>query len=57
EILVVPLPASFREINLTFDGSSDPSRHVRAFENMSVLYGYSDPVSCRAFLSTLRGGV
>ncbi|CAA0835683.1 Unknown protein, partial [Striga hermonthica] len=34
----------------------DPARHVRAFENMSVLHGYSDPVSCRAFLSTLRGG-
>ncbi|CAA0824202.1 Unknown protein, partial [Striga hermonthica] len=56
EILAASLPASFREINLIFDGSSDPSRHVRAFENMSVLHGYSDPVSCRAFLSTLRGG-
>ncbi|CAA0843025.1 Unknown protein, partial [Striga hermonthica] len=56
EILAAPLPASFREINLVFDGSSDPSRHVRAFENMSVLHGYSDPVSCRAFLSTLQGG-
>ncbi|CAA0841955.1 Unknown protein, partial [Striga hermonthica] len=56
EILAAPLPASFREINLIFDGSSDPSRHVRAFENMSVLHGYSDPVNCRAFLSTLRGG-
>ncbi|CAA0830744.1 Unknown protein, partial [Striga hermonthica] len=56
EILAAPLPASFREINLIFDGSSDPSRHVRAFENMSVLHRYSDPVSCRAFLSTLRGG-
>ncbi|CAA0808771.1 Unknown protein, partial [Striga hermonthica] len=56
EILAAPLPASFWEINLIFDGSNDPSRHVRAFENMSVLHGYSDPVSCRAFLSTLRGG-
>ncbi|CAA0817307.1 Unknown protein, partial [Striga hermonthica] len=56
EILAAPLPASFWEINLIFDGSSDPSRHVRAFENMSVLHGYSDLVSCRAFLSTLRGG-
>ncbi|CAA0805859.1 Unknown protein, partial [Striga hermonthica] len=56
EILAAPLPAGFREINLIFYGSSDPSRHVRAFENMSVLHGYSDLVSCRAFLSTLRGG-
>ncbi|CAA0811123.1 Unknown protein, partial [Striga hermonthica] len=56
EILGAPLPASFREINLTFDGSSDPSRHVRAFEYMSVFHGYSDSVSWSAFLSTLRGG-
>ncbi|CAA0811499.1 Uncharacterized mitochondrial protein AtMg00860, partial [Striga hermonthica] len=56
DILVAPLPASFWEISLIFDGSSDSSRHVRDFENMSVLHGYSNPVSCRAFLSTLRGG-
>ncbi|CAA0841358.1 Unknown protein, partial [Striga hermonthica] len=43
EILAAPLPASFREINLIFDGSSDPSRHVRAFENM--------PGPCRTSLA------
>ncbi|CAA0825642.1 Unknown protein, partial [Striga hermonthica] len=43
DILAAPLPASFQEINLIFYGSSDPSRHERAFENMSILHGYSDP--------------
>ncbi|CAA0822301.1 Unknown protein, partial [Striga hermonthica] len=54
-ILTAPLPNNFRETNFVFDGS-DPSRHVRTFENMAVLRGYSDSVCCRAFLSTLRGG-
>ncbi|CAA0827453.1 Unknown protein, partial [Striga hermonthica] len=56
EILVAPLPNNFKETNLVYDGSSDPSRHVRTFENMDVLRGYSDSVYCRAFLLTLRGG-
>ncbi|CAA0828740.1 Unknown protein, partial [Striga hermonthica] len=56
EILAAPLPNNFKETNLGYDGSSDPSRHVRTFENMVVLHGYSDSVCCRAFLSTLRGG-
>ncbi|CAA0811070.1 Unknown protein, partial [Striga hermonthica] len=42
EILATPLPANFKETNLVYDGSSDPSRHVRTFENMAVLHGYSD---------------
>ncbi|CAA0821485.1 Unknown protein, partial [Striga hermonthica] len=57
DILAAPLPINYKDTNLVFDGTSDPSRHVRTFENMAVLYGYTDPVSCRAFLSTLRGGV
>ncbi|CAA0827112.1 Unknown protein, partial [Striga hermonthica] len=56
EILAAPLPNNFKETNLVYDGSSDPSRHVRTFENMAVLHGYSDSICCRAFLSTLRGG-
>ncbi|CAA0811050.1 Unknown protein, partial [Striga hermonthica] len=57
EILAAPLPNNFKETNLVYDGSSDQSRHVRTFENMAVLHGYSDSVCCcRAFLSTLRGG-
>ncbi|CAA0837914.1 Polynucleotidyl transferase- ribonuclease H-like superfamily protein, partial [Striga hermonthica] len=56
DILAAPLPNNYKDTNLVFDGTSDPSRHVRTFENMVVLHGYTDPVSCRAFLSTLRGG-
>ncbi|CAA0840187.1 Unknown protein, partial [Striga hermonthica] len=56
DILAAPLPNNYMDTNLVFDGTSDPSRHVRTFENMAVLHGYTDPVSCRAFLSTLRGG-
>ncbi|CAA0825685.1 Unknown protein, partial [Striga hermonthica] len=56
EILAAPLPNNFKETNLVYDGSSDPSRHVRTFENMAVLHGYSNSVCCRAFLSALRGG-
>ncbi|CAA0819860.1 Unknown protein, partial [Striga hermonthica] len=56
EILAAPLPNNFEETNLVYDGSSGPSRHVRTFENMVVLHGYSDSVCCRAFLSTLCGG-
>ncbi|CAA0834933.1 Unknown protein, partial [Striga hermonthica] len=56
DILAAPLPNNYKDTNLVFDGISDPSRHVRTFENMAVLHGYTDPVSCRSFLSTLRGG-
>ncbi|CAA0843039.1 Unknown protein, partial [Striga hermonthica] len=56
DILAAPLQNNYKDTNLVFDGTSDPSRHVRTFENMAVLHGYTDPVSCRAFLSTLRGG-
>ncbi|CAA0839527.1 Unknown protein, partial [Striga hermonthica] len=42
EILAAPLPNNFKEANLVYDGSSDPLRHVRTFENMAVLHGYSD---------------
>ncbi|CAA0840482.1 Unknown protein, partial [Striga hermonthica] len=42
EILTAPLPNNFRVTNLVYDGSSDPSRRVRTFENMDVLHGYSD---------------
>ncbi|CAA0832647.1 Unknown protein, partial [Striga hermonthica] len=55
DILAAPLPNNYKDTNLVFDGTSDPSRHVRTFENMAVLHGYTDSVSCRAFLSTLRG--
>ncbi|CAA0825719.1 Unknown protein, partial [Striga hermonthica] len=54
-ILDADLPQGFRELNIWYDGSTDPSRHLRSFENMAVLHRYNDPVQCRAFLTTLRG--
>ncbi|CAA0830805.1 Unknown protein, partial [Striga hermonthica] len=54
-ILDTDLPQGFRELNIWYDGSTDPSRHLRSFENMAVLHRYNDPVQCRAFLTTLRG--
>ncbi|CAA0840360.1 Unknown protein, partial [Striga hermonthica] len=56
-ILDADLPQGFRELNIWYDGSTDPSRHLRSFENMAVLHCYNDPVQCRAFLMTLRGPV
>ncbi|CAA0839982.1 Unknown protein, partial [Striga hermonthica] len=54
-ILDADLPQGFRDINISYDGSTNPSRHKRSFENMAVLHRYNDPVQCRAFLMTLRG--
>ncbi|CAA0825649.1 Uncharacterized mitochondrial protein AtMg00860, partial [Striga hermonthica] len=49
------LPQGFRDLNISYDGSTDPSWHMRSFENMAVLHRYNNPVQCRAFLATLRG--
>ncbi|CAA0836871.1 Unknown protein, partial [Striga hermonthica] len=54
-ILDADLPQGFRDLNISYAGSTDPSRHMRSFENMAVLHRYNDPVQCRAFLTTLRG--
>ncbi|CAA0829975.1 Unknown protein, partial [Striga hermonthica] len=54
-ILDADLPQGFRELNIWYDGLTDPSRHLRSFENMAVLHRYNDHVQCRAFLTTLRG--
>ncbi|CAA0808215.1 Unknown protein, partial [Striga hermonthica] len=54
-ILDADLPQGFRELNIWYDGSTDPSRHLRSLENMAVLHRYNDLVQCRAFLTTLRG--
>ncbi|CAA0830082.1 Unknown protein, partial [Striga hermonthica] len=54
-ILDADLPEGFRELNIWYDGSTDPSRHLRSFENTAVLHRYNDPVQRRALLTTLRG--
>ncbi|CAA0811514.1 Unknown protein, partial [Striga hermonthica] len=55
EVLGADLPQGFRELTMSYDGSTDPARHLRSFENIAVLHRYSDPVCCRAFLTTLKG--
>ncbi|CAA0830899.1 Unknown protein, partial [Striga hermonthica] len=54
-ILDADLPPGFCDLNISYDGSNDPSRLLRSFENMAVLHRYNDPVQCQAFLTTLRG--
>ncbi|CAA0834811.1 Unknown protein, partial [Striga hermonthica] len=55
DVLGADLPHSFREPSIYYDGSSDPARHLRSFENVAVLHRYNDGVCCRAFLTTLKG--
>ncbi|CAA0808848.1 Unknown protein, partial [Striga hermonthica] len=55
DVLGEDLPSNFRELSLSYDGSADPARHLRSFNNIAVLHRYSDAVSCRAFLTTLKG--
>ncbi|CAA0843107.1 Unknown protein, partial [Striga hermonthica] len=54
-IMDADMPQGFRDLNISYGGSTDPSCHMRSFENMAVLHRYNDPVQCRAFLTTLRG--
>ncbi|CAA0840331.1 Unknown protein, partial [Striga hermonthica] len=55
DVLGGDLPSNFRELSLSYDGSADPARHLRSFDNIAVLHRYSDAVCCRAFLTTLKG--
>ncbi|XP_073137071.1 uncharacterized protein [Henckelia pumila] len=38
-----------------YDGKGDPEEHLACFENAALLHKYSDPIKCRAFLTTLIG--
>ena len=56
EVLRYPLPAKFRMPQVeAFDGVKDPFDHLNTYKNQMELYGYQDPVRCRAFAITLKG--
>ncbi|CAA0824956.1 Unknown protein, partial [Striga hermonthica] len=57
DVLGGDLPSNFRELSLSFDGSADPTKNLRSFDNIDVLHRYSDAVCCRAFVMTLKGSV
>ena len=56
EVLHFLLPAKFRMPQVeAFDGVRDPVDHLNTYKNQMELYGYQDPVRCRAFSITLKG--
>ena len=56
EVLHFPLPAKFKMPQIeAFDGAKDPVDHLNTYKNQMELYGYQDPVRCRAFAITLKG--
>ena len=55
-VLHFPLPAKFRMPQIeAFDGTKDPVDHLNTYKTHMELYGYQDPVRCRAFAITLKG--
>ena len=55
-VLHFPLPAKFRMSQIkTFDGKKYPIDHLNTYINHMELYGYQDPIRCRALTITLKG--
>ena len=56
KVLHFPLPTKFKMPQIeAFDGTRDPVNHLNTYKNQMELYGYKDPVRCRAFAITLKG--
>ncbi|KAL0301755.1 UNVERIFIED_CONTAM: hypothetical protein Sradi_6452300 [Sesamum radiatum] len=55
QILTV-VDANFRLPDLSkYDGTKDPQEHVSAFELVMNLYGHTDPINAKLFVTTLAG--
>ena len=55
-VLHFPLPMKFRMPQIeAFDGTKDHIDHLNTYKTQMELYGYQDPVRCRAFAITLKG--
>ncbi|KAL2543456.1 Uncharacterized protein Adt_04434 [Abeliophyllum distichum] len=54
DVMIVPLPAKFKEPTGEFDGTGDPIDHIRMFQDRVRLHGWPDAIACRAFPMTLR---
>ncbi|KAL0327981.1 UNVERIFIED_CONTAM: hypothetical protein Scaly_2230700 [Sesamum calycinum] len=56
EILTEVVDANFRLLDLSkYDGTKDPQEHVSAFELVMNLYGHTDPINAKLFVTTLSG--
>ncbi|KAL0373135.1 UNVERIFIED_CONTAM: hypothetical protein Scaly_0995100, partial [Sesamum calycinum] len=56
KILTEVVDASFRLPDLPkYDGTKDPQEHISAFELVMNLYGETDPINAKLFVTTLAG--
>jgi len=57
EIMDAVIPATFVGPKAAFTGVEDPKAHLTAFHTQMMLFGGSDAVHCKLFMSTLTGTV
>ncbi|RDY06925.1 hypothetical protein CR513_09021, partial [Mucuna pruriens] len=56
EINRTPIPANFRELVVdSFDGTQDSHAYLQAFQTKMYISRGNDALSCKLFLSTMRG--
>ncbi|KAL2237387.1 UNVERIFIED_CONTAM: hypothetical protein Sindi_0930400 [Sesamum indicum] len=56
QILLEVIDSSFRFPDLPkYDGSKDPREHIAAFDLVMNLYGLTDPIKAKLFVTTLKG--
>ncbi|XP_068476811.1 uncharacterized protein [Phaseolus vulgaris] len=55
EIMSAVVPPNLVGVKASFTGVEDPETHLTAFHTQMMLYGGSDAVYCKLFMSTLSG--